>query len=570
MHRENSLSAGRKRNRDVQGIITRREKAISPGRFFAWSVGLVALALAVRLYGISAQALSLDEAFSWYVATSPNWFHSILIDNNPPLYYLMLHAWTTMAGTSEIALRVPSALAGTLLVGLIIWAGRRIFNQTVALWAGLIAALAPIQIFYSQQARGYPMLDSILLATWVLVWIAFDANHWWRWALASAAATVAFYSHYLAFFALAPTVVLLLLWRDPARRLRYAASAGASLLSFAPWAFWSFIVVRHPAVGTSWIENAWSETSKFLAIPQSLEIFGFGSEAGYYPLWMGQFGDIVFPGALRFLGILTLIFLGIILFRTRGEERLGIPDLGARKEWLAALLSLPLAALWLISWVKPIYVVGRYDILAYPAFPLLLGLALAKLQRINGRLVVGLTASALLLPVLVKLHFYYNVGDARQARHMAFILDHELRNGDVVLFTGLRGLPVLYEMSRTGYSWQNGFCSNADKGLQFYCRMYPRISEQTPAATNTERLLGSLETAMSELGDYLPKLNLKTGTLWLVLYGRSDRGRLQIPQADQLLLRELSAGGFEEVPDGRSPQLMFLKYKHQEQTQPRD
>ncbi len=531
------------------------------GEFLALSAGLITVALALRLYGINAQALSVDEAFSWYTVTSPDWFHSILIDNNPPLYYLLLHAWSFLAGTSETALRLPAVLAGTLLVGLIIWAGRTIFNREAALWAGLLAAVAPIQIFYSQQARGYPLLDALLLTAWVLVWIAYGTNDWRRWALASVVAVVAMYCHYLALLALAPTAVLLLLWSKPGRRFRFAIAAGAGILFFAPWALWSFLVVEHPAVGTSWIENAWNVTSKLLAIPQSLEFFGFGSEAGYYPLWMGQFAEIVFPGALRLLGLAALIFLGAVLLWNKGGEDLGIPDLGARKAWLAAMLFLPLAGLWLVSWVKPIYVVGRYDLLAYPAFPLLLGLALATVRRRQGRLIAGLAAAALLMPVLVKLHLYYDVPDSRQARHMALILDNEVRNGDVVLLTGLRGLPVLYELNQGGFIWRGGYCSNAAEGRRFYCRMYPRITEQTPAATSTERLQGSKDTARAELGDFLPKLDRKSGTLWIVLYGRAEGGTMQIPQADQFLLRELVAAGFDKVEDNRSTQLLFLKYR---------
>jgi hypothetical protein len=509
----------------------------------------------------AGQALSLDEAFSWYVATAPNWFHSILIDNNPPLYYLLLHAWTAAAGTSAIALRVPAALAGSLLTGLIVWAGCRILNREAALWAGLLAALAPIQVYYSQQARGYPLLDALLLLTWVLVWIAFDVNRWSCWVLAALAGVIALYSHYLAVLALAPTALLLLLPSKHGRGLRYGVAAGASLLCFAPWAYWAFVVVDHPAVGTSWIENAWHETSRLLAIPQSLEFFALGGEAGYYPLWMGPFAEIVFPGVLRLLGLAALLFLGAVLLRKTGGEDPRIPDLGVRKAWLAAMLLLPLAALWLISWVRPAYVVGRYDLLAYPAFPLLLGLSLATVRRRHGWWITGLAAAALLIPVLVKLHLYYGVTDSRQAQHMALVLDQEVRQGDVVLFTGLRGLPVLYELDRRGFVWRDGYCRNEVTRRRFYCRMYPRISELTPAATNTERLLGSPETAKAELGDFLPKLDRTAGTLWLVLYGRPEGGKLQIPQADQLLVRELDSAGFEKIEDERSTQFLFLKYR---------
>lgn len=544
----------------------RRGTAISARTFYSMSAGLVGLALAVRLYQIGMQELWLDEAFSCYVVTLPNWFKTILVDNNPPLYYLVLRAWTWIAGTSEAALRLPAALAGTLLVGLIIWAAREIFNRTVALWAGIAAALAPVQIYYSQQARVYPILDSLLILTWILVWRAFATNSWRRWALASAAAVTTLYSHYLAVFALAPTAVLLLFKQEPGRRRRYAIFAGTSLLLFAPWMLWSFVFVNHPAVGTSWIENVWNETPKLLAIPRSLEIFGLGGQAGLVPMWMGQFSVINFPTPLRLLGLSVLVLFGIALARTWGEHELGILNLSRRKVYLVVLLLTPLAVLWLISWVKPIYAVGRYDILAYPAFPLLLGLALQKLQRGLGWHVAAVAVAAFLLPVLFKLNLYYDVAVPGEAEPMARILDAEVHNGDVVVFTGLRALPVLYYMSRRGYVWENGYCSNANKDLRFYCRMYPRVSEVTPAATDTKRLLGSTETARAELADYLPKLNRKAGTFWVVLWGASPGGKAKIPRADQLLFHELETAGLKPVPDGSGQELLFTRYRVPEQT----
>jgi len=550
--------------REGKRLIPQSHKAISAGNFYALSAVLVGIALAARLYQIGSQELWLDEAFSCYVATLPNWFKSILIDNNPPLFYLVLRPWTQIAGTSETALRLPAALAGTLLVGLIVWAAREVFNRSVALWAGLVAALAPFQIYYAQQARVYSMLESLLIVTWVLVWRAFATNSWRRWALATAAAAATLYSHYLALLALAPTAVLLLLVRESGRRFRYAVFASASLLLFAPWMLGSFILVHHPAVGTSWIEDMWSETTKLLAIPQSLEIFGLGSQAGFVPMYMGQFSSINFPAPLRYLGLSLLVLFGIVLARTKGEAELGIAGLSTRKAWLVVMLLAPLAALWLISWVKPIYAVGRYDLLAYPAFPLLLGLALYKLQRSLSWQVATLAAAAFLIPVLVKLHLYYNVVEPPEAEPMARILDAGVRDSDVVVFTGLRALPVLYYMGRIGYVWENGYCSNSVKGRRFYCRMYPRVTEQTPAATDTNRLLGSAESARAELADYLPKLDRKTGTFWVVSWGASVGGKVKLPRADQLLFHELEAAGLKRVPDGSNRDLLFQRFSFRE------
>ena len=76
-------------------------------------------------------------------------------DIHPPLYYWLLRLWTTVFGLSEFALRSLSAVLGTLLVLVIYGLGTRLFNRTTGLAAAFIAAIAPFQVYYSQEARMY-------------------------------------------------------------------------------------------------------------------------------------------------------------------------------------------------------------------------------------------------------------------------------------------------------------------------------------------------------------------------------------------------------------------------------
>ena len=80
---------------------------------------LVVFALYVCTLG--KQSLWFDEGLSVNFASRPL---AELIDTlmyrdiHPPLYYLLLHFWMPLAGTSEWAVRLPSAFAALLLVPL--------------------------------------------------------------------------------------------------------------------------------------------------------------------------------------------------------------------------------------------------------------------------------------------------------------------------------------------------------------------------------------------------------------------------------------------------------------------
>ncbi len=159
-------------------------------KIFTKHLSLLALlvgALCIRLIAID-QSLWLDEAV---VAQTVRTHSSTQLvtqfaptDFHPPLYYLLMKAWTSVFGYSELALRMPSVLA-SLVTGVVIYciviAGSRIkpaslvgrsgmtdVGQTprVALLSSAFFLFNPLIVYYSQEARMYMMvtlLASILL-----------------------------------------------------------------------------------------------------------------------------------------------------------------------------------------------------------------------------------------------------------------------------------------------------------------------------------------------------------------------------------------------------------------------
>ncbi len=121
---------------------------------------ILALATVLRFYQLGTQSLWSDEGNSAALATRS--FAQIArdasADIHPPLYYWLLRLWTLVSGTSEAGLRLLSAFLGILLVVVTANLGRRLFGRGASLVVALIAALAPFQIYYSQEARMYLLL----------------------------------------------------------------------------------------------------------------------------------------------------------------------------------------------------------------------------------------------------------------------------------------------------------------------------------------------------------------------------------------------------------------------------
>jgi 4-amino-4-deoxy-L-arabinose transferase-like glycosyltransferase len=81
-----------------------------------------------------------------------------------------MHGWLGLAGDSEVALRLPSVLAGLALV-LIGW---RWAHEALGRWPGLVAlavlALSPLAIANARDARMYALESAFAVSGWWLTW----------------------------------------------------------------------------------------------------------------------------------------------------------------------------------------------------------------------------------------------------------------------------------------------------------------------------------------------------------------------------------------------------------------
>ena len=154
-------------------------------------------------------------------------------ESTPPLYYWLAWLWSQVFGTGEVGLRSLSALFGVATVPLAYAAAARLVSARAGLVVAALAAVNPLLVWFSQEARAYALL--VLLTTAALIFFARALEHptgrtLAGWAVFSALALAA---HYFAIFVIAPQA-LWLLWRARSRAVLGAlagvALAGAALL----------------------------------------------------------------------------------------------------------------------------------------------------------------------------------------------------------------------------------------------------------------------------------------------------------------------------------------------------
>ncbi len=118
------------------------------------------VAAALRAFHLGSQSLWIDEIFTWFNANvrGPLTLASVLQDIHGPLYGALVHAWGSLAGDSEWALRAPSLLFGVAVVPALAWLAARWLGREAAVPAAWLAACSPFLVWYSQEARNYMLL----------------------------------------------------------------------------------------------------------------------------------------------------------------------------------------------------------------------------------------------------------------------------------------------------------------------------------------------------------------------------------------------------------------------------
>jgi hypothetical protein len=126
------------------------------------------LALGIRMAGLGSKGLWIDEADSVYFASQS--FSDILYrlcDPHPPGYYILLSGFLSL-GRSEFWVRLPSAIAGTLSIPLLYALSRELaavlarwLDRRTGILACLLLAVAPLHVWYAQEARAYALTTTL-------------------------------------------------------------------------------------------------------------------------------------------------------------------------------------------------------------------------------------------------------------------------------------------------------------------------------------------------------------------------------------------------------------------------
>jgi 4-amino-4-deoxy-L-arabinose transferase-like glycosyltransferase len=403
-------TAGAAQTPTGQGIGGRAATASTwPGRLPASLplLGVLALAGGLRLYHAMARSLWFDEGATIYFAQLP-WRRVLGLQGqyepHPPLFYATVKL-LSLALPQVGAGRLLSILTGTLTVGVVYALTARLAGRASALLAGLVLAVSPLHVWYSQEARMYAPA-ALLVCLSYLALIGYDqaadcpARRRW-WALVYGGSTLlAMYTVYSSFYSLLPQVPLLALIvrRHGRRALALEGAAVAAVAGYLPWVPQAFAGLA--AIGDR--SRALGATPAAIQAT-ALAVGGLGGE--------GIRGESFYPGLwerapawpwhyLLSAVVATVATVGTVALGRRAALALWSP---------VALLAGTLGTAILVSQVSPGFA-PRTVLVATIGWAMLAGAAAAVTGPAWLRLVARGAVTALLVASVLTLGLQYRDG----------------------------------------------------------------------------------------------------------------------------------------------------------------
>ena len=399
---------------------------------------IVLLAFGLRLDRLGTESLWYDETVSVHLAgkSLPALVEHTAGDIHPPGYYMLLHLWVRLAGSSDFSAAFLSLFFGMLLVALAYWLAATVYGARAGLLAAFLVAISPYNIWYSQEVRMYTLGAAlgvgVVGAALHLVSMP-DARKrvylFWLSVYAICGSLGLWSLYYFAFLLVAANLMVVCWWLIEWRKERVGLG----------WLWrWLLAQVAILCLYALWLPTAWRQATE-PPVPPWRGLVALGDLL--LEVWSAlSLGQSVTPGQLwpalllfGMLFVMGMIYKPASIRLAQSRHLLG-PAQAWRQRWLlVGSLLLPALLIYLASFVTPLYHV-RYIFTYSLVFYIIIAAGLLWFYQ-RWRVVAWLLLAGIVVFSGVSLHAYHTDPLYASDDHRAAVrfLSEQWRPGDAIL-----------------------------------------------------------------------------------------------------------------------------------------
>jgi len=415
---------------------------------------IVLTALFLRFFELGSQSLWLDEAviYSQTKAASVAEVYSTVMEQEGhigPLYHILNYLCSRVFGYSEWALRLPSAVYGTISVLLVYMVASALWGSRAALLSSALMAFSPLHVWYSQEARMYSLWLMLILAAVLLFIRMLEKRSRSLWVLLTVCASLCLWTFLNSVFVFAGLGLYLLIShrKHKLQWYEYALCIGLAVVTYLP-GIAALLAKQTIAVGST------RQTSVF-DLAYTFYVFNVGTTFGptLYAIRasLKQFGAIsaacrilsdnvltILPPVLLFGGLLAVGIRHAISERRNESYKLTL-----------VLLFVPSTLIFTIAlFSRSLAFNVRYVLCALPFYLMLLSVTLTRLSATKKQVLVALTFVLYLVSLFN--HYFTDKYAKLDFRSVVKYLHETMRDDDKAIILHEWARPIIEYYDKTG------------------------------------------------------------------------------------------------------------------------
>jgi uncharacterized membrane protein len=135
-------------------------------------LGIIGMAAFIRFHNLTYSSLWLDEIYSMIgsdPATSLLDVYTYSFNDQPPLFFILLHGWLKVFGYTDFAGRSITCIYGVLGVLAIFFLGKEVKDEKLGLLAAFITSINWFHVDISKEMRFYPLVFLLVMLSYLFL-----------------------------------------------------------------------------------------------------------------------------------------------------------------------------------------------------------------------------------------------------------------------------------------------------------------------------------------------------------------------------------------------------------------